>query len=59
MRSLHQFMHEKPWTTAVRIYSGHASRQHTAIKTTQGDDVQYELISLPFYLMSQIYRFVI
>ncbi len=58
MRSLHQFMHDKPWKTAVRLYSGAPSRRDINIKTTQGDAVHYELISLPFYLISQIYRLV-
>jgi len=59
MRSLQQFMHEKPWKTAIRLYSGLASRSDINMKTTQGHAVHYELISLPFYLISQIYRLVV
>src|SRR3990167_4936234 len=58
MRSLHQFMYEKSWKTAVRLYSGPASHCDINIKTTQGHAVNYELFSLPFYLVSQIYRLV-
>jgi len=56
MRSLQQFMHEKPWKTAVRIYSGPLYKQDVAIKTTQGHPIYYELLSLPLYLISQLYR---
>lgn len=56
MRSLHQFMYEKSWKIAIRLYSGSASYRDINIKTTQGHAVCYELLSLPFYLISQIYR---
>lgn len=56
MRSLHQFMHEKPWKIALRIYSGTLYKQDLQVKTTQGNAVNYTLISLPFYLIGQIYR---
>lgn len=56
LRSLHQFMNEKPWKTAVRFYAGAALRSRIVLKTTSGHDVDYELISLPFYLIHQVYR---
>lgn len=56
MRSLHQFMYEKSWKIAIRLYSGPASHSDINVKTTQGHAVYYELFSLPFYLISQIYR---
>ncbi|MDX2347072.1 MAG: AAA family ATPase, partial [Legionella sp.] len=55
MRSLHQFMHEKPWKTAVRFYAGPATQSHIDTKTTQGYPVCYTLLSLPFYLISQVH----
>ena len=56
LRSLHQFMHEKPWKIAIRFYSGQALRNNINVKTTQGNAVQYELLSLPFYLIGEVYR---
>ncbi len=56
LRSLHQFMSEKPWKRAIRFYAGPAQRDHIKSKTTTGDQNDYELISLPFYLLSQVYR---
>ena len=58
MRSLHQFMHEKPWKKAVRFYSGPSCLRAIQTKTVQGDMVEYELFSLPFYLINQFYRLV-
>jgi predicted AAA+ superfamily ATPase len=56
LRSLHQFMSEKPWKIAIRFYAGPVKRDHIKSKTTTGDLNDYELISLPFYLLGQIYR---
>lgn len=58
LRSLHQLMSEKPWKMAVRIYAGIAQRSQVSLKTTQGAAVNYELISLPFYLIHQLYRLI-
>lgn len=56
LRSLHQFMHEKPWETAVRFYAGNLCRSKVNVKTPLGDSVHYTLLSLPLYLVSQVYR---
>ncbi len=56
LRSLHQFMSEKPWKRAVRFYAGAIQRDHIQSKTTTGVLNDYELISLPFYLVGQLYR---
>lgn len=56
LRSLHQFMSEKPWKLAIRFYAGPIQRDHVKSKTTTGDANDYELISLPFYLLGQLYR---
>jgi predicted AAA+ superfamily ATPase len=56
LRSLHQFMSEKPWKLAIRFYTGPVQRDHIQSKTTTGDQNDYELISLPFYLLGQLYR---
>lgn len=56
LRSLHQFMSEKPWKLAIRFYTGPVQRDHITSKTTTGEKNDYELISLPFYLLGQLYR---
>ncbi|MEQ1789944.1 MAG: hypothetical protein ABL857_05815, partial [Rickettsiales bacterium] len=56
LRSLHQFMSEKPWKLAIRFYAGPIQRDHIKSKTSTGDRNDYELISLPFYLLGQIDR---
>jgi predicted AAA+ superfamily ATPase len=56
LRSLHQFMHEKRWKKAIRIYSGPLQQSKINIKTPQGYPVAYELLSLPFYLISEVHR---
>ncbi len=56
LRSLHQFMNEKSWKRAIRFYAGPIQRDHIRSKTTIGALNDYELISLPFYLLGQIDR---
>jgi len=56
LRSLHQFMSEKPWQRAIRFYSGPIQRIPIQSKTTTGIQNNYELISLPFYLIGQLHR---
>lgn len=58
LRSLHEFMSKKPWKKAVRFYAGEALRSDIHLKTTNGDMVNYELISFPFYLIHQLYRLI-
>lgn len=50
MKSLHQFMFDKPLRLAVRLDNNPPSRQHMDVRTTQGDSVKYELVNLPHYL---------
>lgn len=56
LKSLHRFMHLKGLARAVRINSQSPSKSCVKLKDTQGVPVQYELISLPFYLVGQIHR---
>jgi len=56
LRSLHQFMSEKPWKLAVRFYAGPMQLDHIKLKTTTGNSNDYKLISLPFYLLGQLDR---
>src|SRR3990167_2212858 len=56
LRSLHQFISDKPWKLAIRFYAGPVQCDHITSKTTTGDLNDYDLISLPFYLLGQLYR---
>jgi uncharacterized protein len=56
LKSLHLFMAEKPWKHAVRVNGDFPSQTMIDIKTPNGDPVQYQLHSLPFYLLGQLHR---
>ena len=57
LKSLHLFMKVKQLETAVRIYSGPPQRTKIQVKDG-GGSYEYTLISLPFYLMSELTRFL-
>ena len=50
MKSLHQFMFDKHLSLALRLDENPPSRMQVAVKTTQGDSVEYRLLALPLYL---------
>ncbi|MCK5797844.1 MAG: DUF4143 domain-containing protein, partial [Deltaproteobacteria bacterium] len=50
MKSLHQFMHDKRLSLALRCDTNPPSAMRVAISTTRGDPVAYDLISVPLYL---------
>lgn len=50
MKSLHQFMFDKHLTVALRLDENPPSKMRVAVKTTQGDAVDYDLVALPIYL---------
>jgi hypothetical protein len=51
MKSLHQFMFDRRLAVAVRVDQNPPSWLSVSVKTTQGDPVEYRLLSLPFYLV--------
>lgn len=51
MKSLHQFMADKRLDLAVRIDRNPPALQAMAVRTTQGDQAHYQLLSLPLYLV--------
>jgi predicted AAA+ superfamily ATPase len=53
MKSLHQFMFDKRLDVAVRCDSNPPSLLQVGVLTTQGDRVDYDLLSLPHYLASR------
>lgn len=56
LKSLHLFMYAKGLPLAVRINSDLPSITFVDVKTSRGEAVRYRLLSLPFYLLSQLPR---
>lgn len=56
LKSLHYFMGQKKFHFAVRVNSDYPSIGNIDIKNTQGIAVNYQLLSLPFYLLGQLHR---
>ena len=56
LRSLHQFMHEKKLPRAVRINANLPSVVTVDVKIHSGETVNYQLLSIPFYLVGQLHR---
>jgi len=55
MKSLHQFMYDKKLKVAVRFDLNNLSKSDLSIKTTEGNQVQYTLCSVPVYLAERIF----
>jgi uncharacterized protein len=58
MKSLHQFIAQRKLPVAVRINAGLPSVTDIDVKTTTGIQSQYTLLSLPFYLISELDRLI-
>lgn len=56
LKSLHLFMKLKKLSTAVRVYSGLPSITEVKVKDSIGDDISYQLRSIPFYMISELQR---
>ena len=56
LKSLHRFMHIKKLSLAVRINSSAPQLTKVDVKDTQGNPVNYELRSIPFYLIGELHR---
>lgn len=56
LRSLHQFMHAKGLSRAVRFNADLPSMVEVKVKLSTGEPVYYTLWSLPFYLIGQLSR---
>lgn len=56
LKSLHLFMKEKQSKLAIRINSGQPSFTPVHVKTSHGSNVEYNLLSIPFYLIGQLPR---
>jgi len=51
MKSLHQFMYDRKLPLALRLDRNPPSLQTMQVRTTQGNDVGYTLLNLPYYLI--------
>lgn len=58
LKSLHQFMKEKKKTMAVRINSDIPRLSPIRLKDSLGFPIEYNLLSLPFYLLGQLHRLI-
>ncbi len=58
LRSLHQFMKDKKKLLALRVNSDYPSRTKVSVKDVSGASIQYQLLSIPFYLLGQIDRLI-
>lgn len=54
MKSLHQFIFDKGLNLAVRVYNDQPKLEHLNLKTTQGNAVAYDLLSIPRYLIERL-----
>ncbi len=58
LKSLHYFMHLKKLPRALRINADHPSIVMVDTKIHSGESVNYQLMSIPFYLTGQLHRLV-
>ncbi len=58
LKSLHQFVKEKKKTTAIRINSDLPRLGPVDVKDSLGSSIEYNLLSLPFYLLGQLHRLI-
>jgi predicted AAA+ superfamily ATPase len=58
LKSLHLFMGLKKPALGVRINSDFPSKTRVTVKDYEGKQIDYELLSLPFYLLGQIHRLI-
>lgn len=58
LKSLHLFMAAKKLSLAIRINSDHPSQVHVNMQDPLQNKTSYQLLSIPFYLISEIGRLV-
>lgn len=58
LKSLHYFMKKKKKTLAVRINSSLPKKGPIQVKDSFGVSTEYELLSIPFYLIGQLTRLI-
>jgi len=58
LKSLHYFIREKKWSFAVRFNMDAPSFLHESINLPEEGNINFRLLSLPFYLAEQLQRLV-
>ncbi len=58
LKSLHKFMEEKDKQIAVRFNSDIPRKGPVSIKNSSQTLIEYQLLSLPFYLIGQLHRLI-
>ena len=58
LKSLHLFMGLKGFPLAVRVNSDFPSKTDVDVKNSQGNSINYTLLSIPFYLLGELHRLV-
>lgn len=58
LKSLHQFVKEKKKTIAIRVNSDIPKLGPVHVKDSLGSSIEYNLLSLPFYLLGQVHRLI-
>ena len=58
LKSLHQFVKEKKKTIAIRVNSDVPGRSLVQVKDSLGASIEYNLLSIPFYLLGQLHRLI-
>ncbi len=58
LKSLHQFIKEKKKTMAIRINSDIPRQGPVHVKDSDGSTIEYNLLSVPFYLLEQLHRLI-
>lgn len=58
LKSLHQFMKEKKKTIALRVNSDYPKIGPINVKDSLGSNIEYTLLSIPFYLLGQLHRLI-
>ncbi len=58
LKSLHQFMKEKKKITAIRVNSDIPRLGSVRVKDSFGSIIEYNLLSLPFYLLEQLHKLI-
>ena len=56
LKSLHVFMELKKLSLAVRVNADLPSKTRVNVKNRSGDEISYQLMSIPFYLVGQLSR---
>lgn len=58
LKSLHQFVKEKKKSIAIRVNSDVPRLTPLHVKDSLGLSIEYNLLSLPFYLLGQLHRLI-